>query len=235
MQKKKDLLIVLGSIILLVTIFSVVDYFRVKDGKSPFFAIKGATYRDGGSADYFGVGYKIIQCHTLSGDESIHFGFYNIDVNELCNNNINSDDKENIPNNDDDDDDDDKVTKPNNYDTSSFKEIYLDKFFDIYASDELSVIFIGRHTCMACVYLLDTLKEIVEEYGLDIYYLSLVGINTSSDEYQSVLELDKYLHYNLGYTPMILIVKGSEIINGKIGNMEYEEVVSHFKKYELIK
>jgi len=88
-MKKKTILIVITSIVLISIIFASIDYFRTRADKLPIFAIRTNQYRDGGSADYIGLGYKIIKCNTLSGDKSFHFGFYNISVDNVCNNDPN--------------------------------------------------------------------------------------------------------------------------------------------------
>jgi len=85
-KRTKIILIVISTIVLLGIIFGTVDYFRAGNDKAPIFAIRVANYRDGGSKEYWGLGYKVIKCNTLRGDKSVHFGFYNINVNRLCNN-----------------------------------------------------------------------------------------------------------------------------------------------------
>ena len=85
---KKRNKIILSSILLIVLlgiIFATVDYFRAKSDKSPLFAIRAIQHKDGSSADYWGLGYKVIKCSTLSRDKSVHFGFYNINVDKVCN------------------------------------------------------------------------------------------------------------------------------------------------------
>ena len=84
---KNKLLLIFTIITILGIIFATIDYFRAVNNKNPLFAIRTAVYKDGGSKNYFGFGYKIIACNTLSGNNSVYFGFYNLDVNKLCNDN----------------------------------------------------------------------------------------------------------------------------------------------------
>ncbi len=73
------------SLLLLLWLITITtDYILYKNNKNPFFAINTSIYKDGGSKDYFGLGYKVIRCNTLTGDKNIHFGFYNINVNNFC-------------------------------------------------------------------------------------------------------------------------------------------------------
>jgi len=85
-KKTKIILFIISSLVVLSIIFAFTDYFRAKNGKPPIFAIQVATYKDGGSRNYWGIGYKVIKCNTLAGDKSVHFGFYNINVDSVCNN-----------------------------------------------------------------------------------------------------------------------------------------------------
>lgn len=75
--------IMIISILMLGTIFGIIDYNRTKNRKTPLFAVK---IKDAESKEYYGLGYKVIKCNTLIGDESIHFGFYNMNIDETCKN-----------------------------------------------------------------------------------------------------------------------------------------------------
>lgn len=81
-MKKK--LIIVFLILLVLFIFYLVDNKRVKNDKTPIFAIKTGAYKDGGSTEYYGFLYKVIKCNTLSGDKSAHIGYYNLDIDKVC-------------------------------------------------------------------------------------------------------------------------------------------------------
>jgi len=83
-KRNKITLIVLASVVLIATIFGIVDYNRTKANKKPLFAIPFLTYKDGNSLEFMGIGYKIVRCNTDVGDRSRHFGFYNINVENKC-------------------------------------------------------------------------------------------------------------------------------------------------------
>lgn len=76
---KKKILIVLLIIIVLIPITDIL-LVRVFN-KGPLFAINTITYKDGGSREYFGLGYKVIKCNTLFGDKTINIGFYSLEYN----------------------------------------------------------------------------------------------------------------------------------------------------------
>lgn len=66
--------IVIGIIILLGIIFFTVDYYRLKNNETPIFVVKGIVYRDGGTTEYLGLGYKIIDYNMTNGYDEIKFG-----------------------------------------------------------------------------------------------------------------------------------------------------------------
>lgn len=75
MKKKiKILLIILGVIIILGLIFFAVDYSRVQRQEKPIFCINYATANDGGTNEYLGLGYKVIDFNRLNGYDEIKIG-----------------------------------------------------------------------------------------------------------------------------------------------------------------
>ena len=70
----KVLLIILGVIIILGLIFFAVDYSRVQRQETPIFCINYATANDGGTNEYLGLGYKVIDFNMLNGYDEIKIG-----------------------------------------------------------------------------------------------------------------------------------------------------------------
>ena len=58
---------ILGIIVVLGIVFFTVDYNRVKNQKRPIFCIQSpaGVILDGGTIEYFGLGYKVIDFHTI--------------------------------------------------------------------------------------------------------------------------------------------------------------------------
>ncbi len=79
----KAISIVLGIIIILGLVFFVIDYNRVKTNERPMFCIKNpaGAINDGGTVEFFGIGYKVIDFHTIAGFDNIKIGtwFMNYD------------------------------------------------------------------------------------------------------------------------------------------------------------
>ncbi len=68
--------IVLGIIVVFSIIFFMIDNNRVSKQLKPIFCIKNpaGVMNDGGTVEYFGLGYKVIDFHTLAGFDDIKIG-----------------------------------------------------------------------------------------------------------------------------------------------------------------
>lgn len=65
MKKSKVILIILIILLALGTIFFTIDYGRTINNKNPLFCIRIATYLDGGTTEYLGLGYKVIRFNKM--------------------------------------------------------------------------------------------------------------------------------------------------------------------------
>lgn len=75
----RDILI---SIVILITLLVIIDIIAVSSfDKGPFFAIRTKTYNDGGTKEYYGLGYKVIKYHQVQGRRDKELGFWTLDYN----------------------------------------------------------------------------------------------------------------------------------------------------------
>ena len=76
---------ILGIIVVLGIVFFVVDYNRVKNQEKPIFCIKSPAggIMDGGTIEYFGLGYKVIDFHTIAGFDDIKIGTWFMDYDDF--------------------------------------------------------------------------------------------------------------------------------------------------------
>lgn len=81
----KIALIIVGIVVILGLIFFVVDFNRAKNQERPIFCIKGETYRDGGTVEYWGLGYKVIDFHSLSGYNEVQIGSWGMQYKDFEN------------------------------------------------------------------------------------------------------------------------------------------------------
>lgn len=84
MKYLKKLIICIILIIIIAIIFFIIDYSRVKSQKTPIFCLNmdSMTYTDGGTKQYFGLGYKVIEYKKMSGYHGIHIGSYFLQYDE---------------------------------------------------------------------------------------------------------------------------------------------------------
>ena len=77
--------IVLGVIVILGIVFFVVDYNRVQKQEKPIFCIQNPAgiINDGGTVEYCGLGYKVIDFHTIAGFDDIKIGTWFMDYNDF--------------------------------------------------------------------------------------------------------------------------------------------------------
>ena len=76
---------ILGIIVVLGIVFFMVDYNRVKNQEKPIFCIQNPDggIMDGGTIEYFGLGYKVIDFHTIAGFDNIKIGTWFMDYNDF--------------------------------------------------------------------------------------------------------------------------------------------------------
>lgn len=81
----KIISIVLGIVIILGLIFFTIDYNRVKNNEKPIFCIPSlaGVYLDGGTIEYFGLGYKVIDFNRLGGYDEIKIGTWFMEYNDF--------------------------------------------------------------------------------------------------------------------------------------------------------
>ncbi len=86
-KKLKNVLIIiliLVALVLLVLTFFLVDSSRAKNGQKPIFCIKRpGEYLDGGTKEYYGLGYKVICFHTIGGYNEVKIGSFKMQYNDF--------------------------------------------------------------------------------------------------------------------------------------------------------
>ena len=78
----------IGIIVLVVImgcgiIFGSIDKKRALDNKRPIFVVRTTIYKDGGSKEYIGLGYKVIVFNTLCGYKEVKFGSWQMNINDF--------------------------------------------------------------------------------------------------------------------------------------------------------
>ena len=78
----KRIINIVFSIIIIITAMIVTDYVRVtKFEYTPIFAVKTLELKDGGTTEYMGLGYKVIDYNQIQGRRDIEMGLWNMKRN----------------------------------------------------------------------------------------------------------------------------------------------------------
>lgn len=78
----KAIINIVFIIIIIIMVMVTVDVVGVsRYNKGPFFAIKTKTYNDGGTKEYYGIGYKVIKYNQQQGRKDIEIGSWNLKYN----------------------------------------------------------------------------------------------------------------------------------------------------------
>lgn len=80
---KKVLSIFLAILVVLIAVFFIVDYSKVKNQELPMFCIKSSVMEDGGTVEYYGLGYKVIDFNTIEGFDEIKIGSWFMKYNDF--------------------------------------------------------------------------------------------------------------------------------------------------------
>ena len=81
----KILGIIIGIVIVLGILFFIIDHTRVKNNQIPIFCIPVGLAMDGGTVEYLGLGYKVIDFNTLTGYDDIKIGTWNMKYSDFEN------------------------------------------------------------------------------------------------------------------------------------------------------
>lgn len=82
MKKVVKILLIL---ILICVIFFTIDYIRAKNNQGPIFCIRIGILKDGGTKEYWGTGYKVIDFNRLSGYDEVKIVTWFMDYNDFTN------------------------------------------------------------------------------------------------------------------------------------------------------
>ena len=205
----KIVLIILG---IWISVF-LIDFVCVKTIKRPIFMIRTVIYKDGGTKEYYGLGYKVIKCNTLIGDKKVTIGTYFMDYN--CKT------KEENKN--------ENITLTDNVKFSKeYTSVNTDNVFVYRNINEIinildngtGIVYLGFPECKWCQAYVPYINEVAKENNLEkIYYFNILeDRKNNTDEYMEIVNLLKfYLEYDEEgkkrvYVPAVIAVKEGKIV-----------------------
>lgn len=188
-----------------------VDFICVKIINRPIFMIRTSIYKDGGTKEYLGLGYKVIKCNTLAGDKKITIGTYFIDYN--CNTKVKEEENITLT---------DNVKFSHEYGIDNdnvFVYRNINEIIDI-LDNGTGIVYLGFPECKWCKAYVQYLNEVAKENNLEkIYYFNILeDRKNNTDEYMKIVNLLKfYLEYDEEgkkrvYVPAVIAVKEGNIV-----------------------
>lgn len=75
---KRNMTILLLVVVALGALISIDIFFVSKVHVGPFLAIRTKVYKDGGTKEYYGLGYKVIKYHQIEGRRDTQIGFWSM-------------------------------------------------------------------------------------------------------------------------------------------------------------
>ena len=134
------------------------------------------------------------------------------------------------------------------YDVSMMESVDLNTMLnDVFKREDIQVVFMGRSTCSVCVSFLPSLQKAQEELGYKTVYLDIEKVDSDSDEFEeftSKLDMEYTMTRNgeevtdtygsfYGYTPAVFLYQDGKMVDGKIGALDYDELVSWLKEHNV--
>lgn len=203
---RKKIMIVLG---IWIAIF-LIDFVCVKTINRPIFMIRTSIYKDGGTKEYYGLGYKVIKCNTLSGDKSVKLGTYFMKYNcdTKGNDNITSSDALKF-----------KKEYGTVDDTNIFVYRNIDEIIKILEKGT-GIVYLGFPECKWCKAYVPHLNEIAKENNLEkIYYFNIYeDRKNNTDKYLKIVDILKEHLKNDEegnkriFVPAVIAVRNGEIV-----------------------
>lgn len=201
----KNLRTILIVICIWIFIF-LVDFICIKNIDRPIFMIRIYMHKDGGSKEYYGLGYKVIDYNVIDGDSSIHMGTWFMKYNPIKT----------------------AILTDNAKFYKEYNKVGINNVFTYRSVDEIinilrngtGIIYLGFPECPWCQAYVPMLNEIAVSKKLDkIYYFNILeNRKNNTDAYKEIVSmLSDYLKYDdegnkRVYVPAVIAVNNGIIV-----------------------
>ncbi len=100
-----------------------------------------------------------------------------------------------------------------------FHEISVDKFYQLYESDDKFVLLLGRPGCSHCVAFKPIITNVANTKGVDVYYLTTDNIEELGD-WETIWGLVQQEG-----TPTVAVIENQKLVNSNAGEMTSAELI----------
>lgn len=209
---KKGYKILLIILLVWLGIF-LVDFMAIKTIKRPIFMVRTVIYKDGGTKEYLGLGYKVIKCNTLDENNKITIGTWALDYNCSTNNNDNNQNMTVV----------DSIKFSNEYTNVDASNPFVYRDINEIISileNGTGIVYLGFPECKWCQAYVPYLNEVAKENNLEkIYYFNILeDRKNNTEEYKEIVSILKYyLKFDEEgnkrvYVPTVIAVKEGNIV-----------------------
>ncbi len=134
------------------------------------------------------------------------------------------------------------------YDVSKMNEVDVDEVLALFEEDGTHVLYIGRSTCSACIQFVPVLNQVQEELNFTTNYLDVQQYmgnwSKAQEELSPLMELATIeatangetgelgeLFIENGFTPVLIVIKDGEIVEGFFGSRSATELTNILEEY----
>lgn len=117
------------------------------------------------------------------------------------------------------------------YDVSQFTEMTTDQAMEAIQSSELQVIYLGWSGCNFCRRYVPVLKQAQDAFGYKTIYIDMSKVTTADEE--KWIALGEYVEQNFGPTPLTILAKDGQFVDGQLGYVDYDTLKALLEKNGL--
>ena len=143
------------------------------------------------------------------------------------------------------------------YDVSAMNAVNVDGAVDLFDTNDLQVLYIGRSNCSVCIDFVPVLNEVQNDLAFTTNYFDVQTYinnwNATKDELEPLVDLLTVettvrtkidnetvtledtignLFYDYGFTPITIIIKDGEMVDGFIGYRDVEALTELIEQYQ---
>ena len=112
------------------------------------------------------------------------------------------------------------------YSSEYYQIINVEKFKEVYANEEPTLIYFGANWCGNCQNFKPIAQKFAQEKQIKVYFVQTDAL--SQDEQEELNELVEF-----EYIPYITVYKNKELLYGETGVHSYEELETLAKDYNI--
>lgn len=120
----------------------------------------------------------------------------------------------------------DTLTDSNEYESDYYEIISVEKFKEVYASEEAKLIYFGANWCGNCQNFKTIAQKFAKEKQIKVYFVQTDALDTEE-------QTELYSLVQFEYIPYVTVYKNKELLYGETGVHTYEQLENLAKDYNI--